>query len=170
MRIQPEPTGHVGRSVFRFLLEAAAAFSVAACALTLLLRYRFLPQQIPDLFSFGSGLVSKRDLIYLFLIQMAAYLLLTVFQFHPSWRMYSSKLLPILKDGQSRNDLYRFSSFFLLLAKTEAVFLLGIVIVGTVSGKNITLPALVMMAVIVCTMVFFKTDLPKQNVRNLGGR
>lgn len=154
---------------FRILMEILAFLSVAACALSLILRYPLLPDRVPDLFAFGSDTVSKFYLICLFAVQTAAYLLLTLFQLHPDWRLYSSKLLPLLKEEESRKTLYRFNSLFLLTAKTETALLLSSIVLGTVLGKNMTGPAAVMMAVMILTLIFFKTDMPKQVTGNMSG-
>lgn len=145
------------------LLEALALLSACASSLTLILRYSLLPEQIPDLFSFQSNTVSKNYLLYLLILQVVSYFLLTLFQAHPEWRMYSSKLLPNLKNERTRKALYRFSSLSLLVSKAEIIFTLNIIVVGTVFGKNITGPVLVMLAVMFFTLIFFKTDLPKQS-------
>ncbi len=145
------------------LLEVPALFAVSASFISLLLRYRFLPEQIPDLFWSGSNTVSKNYLLYLFALQVVSYLLLTLFQIHPEWRMYSSKLLPILKEEKARKALYRFSTFSLLAVKTEALLTLSAIVIGTNLGKNVTGLVLVMLAVMLFTLIFFETDMPKQH-------
>ncbi|WP_326974880.1 hypothetical protein [Caproicibacter sp. BJN0012] len=145
------------------LLEAMALLSVCASSLTLILRYNLVPEQIPDLFSLKSETISKNYLLYLLVLQVVSYFLLALFQAHPEWRMYSTKLLPDLKNERTRRALYRFSSFSLLTAKAEIAFTLSVIVIGTAFEKNITGPVIVMMAVMLFTLIFFKTDLPKQN-------
>lgn len=151
------------RGFLNLLLEVLALLSLGASSFLLILRYSVVPEQIPDLFSIKSDPVSKNYLLYLFALQVISYFLLTLFQAHPEWRLYSAKMMQSLKDQRTKEALYRFSSFSLLAAKVEIIFTLSLIVIGAIYGKNITGPVAVMMAVMLFTLIFFKTDLPKQN-------
>lgn len=150
------------RSPVHLMLEALTIASICASTLALSLRYGSLPEKIPDLFPIGSGMVPKTYLLALLVLQAVVYVLLTLFQNHPQWRMYSRALLPVLRDERQREALYRFSSLFLLTAKTEAAFTFGTIVFGAIFAIHVTVPILVLAAVMLLTMLFFKTDMPKQ--------
>lgn len=148
-------------SVLNPLLEALAFLPLCASFLALILRYKGLPEQIPDLFAIGAGAVPKTYLLYLFALHVVVYLLLTLFQAHPEWRMYPTKLLPLIRSEQARKALYSFSSLFLLIAKTEAAFTFSMIVLGAILKRDVAVPTAAMLVIMLFTLVLFKTDTPK---------
>ena len=148
-------------SVLNPLLEALAFLPLCASFLAVTLRYKDLPDRIPDLFAIGAGAVSKTYLLYLFALHVVVYLLLTLFQVHPEWRMYPTKLLPLIRSEQARKALYSFNSLFLLIAKAEAAFTFGMIILGAILEKDVAIPTAAMLIIMLFTLVLFKTDTPK---------
>nr|WP_319490042.1 hypothetical protein [uncultured Caproiciproducens sp.] len=145
---------------FRCLSEAFAIILFALSCLQVFLNYGSLPEQIPDVFRFGGNAeVPKVYLIYLLVLQIGVYVVLSLFQYHPEWRMYSTKLLPALRDAKTRETIYRFSSMSMLAAKTEAVFTIAVVIMGVVLNLNVAIATGAMMAIMLFTFAVFRIKL-----------
>jgi|GEM_PF-4531744 len=157
-KLTDKPAGF--RLNYRSLSEIFAFVLFVFSCLQVSLNYEILPEQVPDVFSFGGiAMVSKVNLLYLLALQIGVYVVLSLFQYHPEWRMYSAKLLPVLRNAESKEKLYRFSSLSMLAAKTEAVFTIAVVIMGVVTNRNVTIVIAAMMAVMLFTFAVFRIKL-----------